>query len=85
MKTLLTLTILTLMTWGCGSKQTTKDKKLPVTKLKKRKLLSLGRLRTFQQYEIQPNSLPTYDKVLTLKLMKTQFKKRRRKLRPSKR
>lgn len=32
MKTLLTLTILTLMTWGCGSKQTTKDKKPPVTK-----------------------------------------------------
>ena len=31
MKTLLTLTILTLTTFGCANKQTTKDEKLPVS------------------------------------------------------
>ena len=31
MKTLLTLTILTLTTFGCSNKQTPKDEKLPVT------------------------------------------------------
>ena len=31
MKTLLTLTILTLTTFGCANKQTPKDEKLPVT------------------------------------------------------
>jgi hypothetical protein len=36
MKTLLTLTILTLTTFGCANKQTPKDEKLPVTKSQER-------------------------------------------------